>query len=320
MTAAVSRRSSLPGRSWRERRALRKGSRPTRRPTADAPPLGPRLYLLRAVLVVVFIVSLSMVLHAVLVSSLQHSASQGRAFDRFREQLALGTAPIGPTDAEGRELAVGTPVAHLQIPSISLNQVVVEGTSSGALFDGVGHRRDTPLPGQVGTTVLLGKRALYGGPFGDLADLQVGDLVRVTTGQGTFDYTVIGLRADGDPLPSPAAAGAARMLLVTTDGSAYMPSGVLRVDAELATGAVGGPARLVGTAGLPASERAMAGDSSTLWALALWLQALIAVAVGAVWAWHRCGRAQAWMVFLPVLLLVGLAVSDEVMRLLPNLW
>jgi len=38
-----------------------------------------------------------------------------------------------------------------------------------------------------------------------------------------------------------------------------------------------------------------------------------------VWGWHRWGRAQTWIVLLPVLTLVGLAVSQELARLLPNL-
>ena len=37
----------------------------------------------------------------------------------------------------------------MQIPAIGLHDVViVEGTDSGDLRDGPGHRRDTPLPGQ----------------------------------------------------------------------------------------------------------------------------------------------------------------------------
>ena len=63
----------------------------------------------------------------------------------------------------------------------------------------------------------------------------------------------------------------------------------------------------------------MAGDATTLWALALWLQALIALSLGVVWAWHRWGRAQAWVVFLPPMLLVGLSAAGEAARLLPNL-
>ena len=53
--------------------------------------------------------------------------------------------------------------------------------------------------------------------------------------------------------------------------------------------------------------------------LALWLQALVVVTVAFVWAWFRWGRARAWIVGFPVLLLVGLMSADQVARLLPNL-
>ena len=98
-----------------------------------------------------------------------------------------------------------------------------------------------------------------------------------------------------------------------------MPSGVLRVDADLQGAAVGGAAPLLTSTSLPKRERELAGDSSTLWALALWLQFLILGSVGLVWAWNRWGKAQAWVVFFPLLLLLGLAASGEVFRLLPNL-
>jgi hypothetical protein len=195
----------------------------------------------------------------------------------------------------------------------------LEGTTSGVLFDGPGHRRDTPLPGQIGTSVVFGRRAAFGGPFSDVAELRPDDVITVTTGQGAFQYKVLDVRHEGDPIPAPPAAGAARLLLVTADGAAFLPSGVVRVDAELVGSPVVGPARLITPAALPAAERIMGGDTSTLWVLALWLQALIILSVGAVWAWHRWGRAQAWIVFLPLLLLVGLSASDEVARLLPNL-
>ena len=50
-------------------------------------------------------------------------------------------SPLGPI------VPVGDPVALLTIPSIGLEQVVVEGTASGDTLVGPGHRRDTPLPG-----------------------------------------------------------------------------------------------------------------------------------------------------------------------------
>jgi hypothetical protein len=270
-------------------------------------------------LVLVFVLSFSMVLHLALVSSLQQSAAQGRAFDSFRAELAKGTAPVGPTDSSGKQLEIGRPIAYLEIPSIGLKQVVGEGTTPGSLFDGPGHRRDTPLPGQIGSSVLYGRRAAFGGPFGRIGELVPGDVITVTTGQGVFTYKVLGVRPEGAPVPAPPAAGASRLLLVTAAGRSFLPSGVLRVDADLDGAAVVGSPRQMTASGLPREERVMEGDARTLWAFALWLQLLIGLSFGVVWAWHRWGRAQAWVVFLPLLILVGLAASGEAARLLPNL-
>jgi hypothetical protein len=283
------------------------------------PPLPPRLQLVRAVLVLLFALSIALLLQLVLISGRQHSAAQQRKLDAFRSQLAGGTAPIGPTDQDGKAVAVGTPVAYLEIPSIGVREVISEGTSAGVLYDGPGHRRDTVLPGQAGTSVVFGRRASFGGPFSDLPSLRKGADIKVTTGQGVFTFKVIAVHYRGEPAPAAPAKNASRLVLATAAGTEFLPSGLLQVDADLDGTATGGPARLLTGDTLPAEERAMNNDTRTLWALALWLQALIVAAVGAVWAWHRWGRAQAWIVFLPVLLLLGLSAAGEAARLLPNL-
>lgn len=266
---------------------------------------------------VVVILAASFLLQQLLVSRLQHSASQQDRYDTFRSDLANGTVAIGPADRNDVELATGTPVALIEIPAIDLEEVVVEGTSAADLLGGPGHRRDTPLPGQVGVSAVYGRRSSYGGPFSRLQELSSGAAVTVTTGQGTFEFVVDRLRREGDPVPEPAA-GEAWLELATADGSPFIPNGVVRVDARLAGDAVGGPPRILTDAELPAEERVMAGDTRTLWALALWLQALIGLAVVAVWSWHRWGRSQAWITFLPPLAFVGLATSGEIALLLPN--
>lgn len=316
MTAASSTLTRVDG-TPAQRRWRRSGAQlATRR---DVPPIGRRLQLVRAALVLLLVMTGTLLLQLVVISSLQHSAAQGRAFDAFRSDLATGTAPIGPTDANGRVLALGTPVAFIEIPSLEVREVIGEGTTATVLFDGPGHRRDTPLPGQIGSSVVFGRRAAFGGPFSDISELKKGALIRVTTGQGIFEFRVLGVRAEGAPAPAAPAAGRSRLLLVTASGRAFLPEGVLRVDADLVGQAAVGPARLVSAAGLPAAERVMSGDSSTLWVLAFWLQALIALSLAVVWSWHRWGRAQTWVVLFPPLLLVGLAASGEVARLLPNL-
>lgn len=286
--------------------------------TARPAPLPPRLQFARAVLVVIAVLTTTLLAQLTVVSGLQQRAAQERAFDRFRSELAEGTAPIGPT-ANDVILAAGTPVAYLEIPTIGLRQVVLEGTAPAVTFDGPGHRRDTPLPGQNGTSVVLGRRATYGGPFARIDELERNDAIVVTTGQGVFEFRVIGVRREGDPVPAPPASPTSRLLLATADGRPFLPDGVVRVDAQLVGDAVGGPERLVTAADLQPAEQIMAGDTSTLWALVLWLQLLIALALGAVWSWYRWGHPQTWIVFVPPLVLVGLAAAGEVARLLPNI-
>lgn len=281
--------------------------------------MSPKLQMTRSALLALLALSAGLLLQLSFVSGMQHSAAQQRAFDRFRSELAEGTAPIGPTDYENSVLDPAAPVALLEIPTIGISEVVGQGTTASDLFVGPGHRRDTPLPGQIGVSLLFGRRAAYGGPFGNIGDLVEGDLISVTTGQGTFEYRVLGVRREGDPLPEPLAPGSSRLVLATADGRSFLPSGVLRVDADISGTPVGGPARLITDDQLPVEERLMAADRRTLWVLVLWLQALIAISIGAVWAWHRWGRAQTWIVLLPPLALVGLATAGEVARLLPNL-
>lgn len=298
-------------------RSVEVGPSPDQR--EPAPELSRRLGLVRAVLVVVALLAGGLFAQLTLLSSVQQRSHQQRLFDRLRAELAEGTAPTGPVRQDGKAFPIGTPVAYLEIEALGLQQVVVSGTTSSALFAGPGHRRDSVLPGQAGASVIMGRRASYGAPFAGIDELEEGDEIRVTTGQGTFDYEVLGVRREGDPLPPPPSATDSRLVLTTAEGSAFLPSGVLRVDAELDGDAAPGARRLFTPDGLPVAERSMAGDTSQLWALALWLQAAIAVSLGFVWAWRRWGRAPAWIVCVPPAVLVGITVAGHVSRLLPNL-
>jgi len=301
----------------RQGRKLRRGAR--RDPGAPLPPLTPRAQLLRGVSVLIAVVCGALVLQLVILSGFQERSAQQSKFNSFRAQLAKGTAPVGAINDENKALRPGTAMAYLEIPSIGVRQVVLEGTTSGVLFDGPGHRRDSPFPGAPGTTVIMGRRATYGGPFSQIGDLKEGDAIRVTTGAGEFEYEVMGVRHEGDEAPPALESGQGRMLLVTADGRPYLPDGVLRVDARLTSTPLSSGPSVYTPKTLPSSDAIMASDTTTLWALALWLQALLIVTVGFVWAWFRWGRPKAWIVGFPVLLLVGLMVADQVARLLPNL-
>lgn len=302
------------------------GGRPERSDATDGtdaepiPPLSPRMQIARAAFIMVAVLSVSLLVELLVLSGVQQRATQQRMFDSFRARLAAGTAPVGPVTSDGAVVAPGTPVAYLEIPAIGLRQVVVQGTTSAVLFDGPGHRVDTPFPGQAGTSIIMGRRASFGGPFLNIVDLRAGDEIRVTTGQGESDYVVTGVRKDGEPVPPTLKSGKGRLTLMTAAGRPFVPDGVVRVDADLVSAAQPGSSVLVAPNNLPAADKPMASDGSTVWALVLWLEALLAASVGFVWAWQRWSRVKAWIVFAPMLLLIGVFVADQGARLLPNMF
>jgi sortase A len=254
-------------------------------------------------------------------SRLYYDRVQVEAYASFRVNLALATAPTGPTNPENpaQLLAPGTPVAVLSIPEIGLTTVVFEGTSGQVLEGGPGHLRDTPLPGQAGVSVIFGRRTAYGGPFGRLWRLHTGDSFTVTTGQGYSTYQVIDLRRAGDPNPPPLAAGQGRLILVTADGPALAPTGVLRVDADLTSKVNAAPTMVVSPTDLSPGEQVLGTDSVALLPVVLWGLVLLATVALLSWCRHRWGRWQTWIVAVPVLFYLSLTVADEVTRLLPNL-
>jgi len=86
---------------------------------------------------------------------------------------------------------VGDPVMILQIPSIQLNQVVVDGADSSELRGGPGLVTSGALPGHRGTAVVLGHYYRYAGPFSDLHKVHKGDAVTVQLRDKTVrGYTV----------------------------------------------------------------------------------------------------------------------------------
>ncbi len=86
---------------------------------------------------------------------------------------------------------VGSPVGTIQIPKINLAMTVVEGTDEAQLAMGPGHYPTTPLPGQAGNAAIAGHRTTYLHPFYSLDALAPGDLIYITTLQGTFLYRVL---------------------------------------------------------------------------------------------------------------------------------
>ncbi|GAC1367536.1 MAG: hypothetical protein NVSMB32_12550 [Actinomycetota bacterium] len=251
-------------------------------------------------------------LYAVALSGVQEHRSQRVLQAQLNEQLALQTSSIG-----GR-IKPGVPLARMEIPRLGIhNLVIVEGTTSGLLAMGPGHRRDSPLPGETGASFIMGRGQTFGAPFGHIDTLQPGDPITVETGEGIFSFTVDGLRRGGDRqhlLPG----SAARITLVTSVASPVKHHReTLFVDATSGQPAQppssGRPTRLA------SSETYMKGDAQALGNVVAWLAALVAAGAVLAWAQLHWGWKPTAVVAIPVLLALTWGVTETASRLVPNL-
>lgn len=296
-------------------------------PSVDEGPLtaaDPRRRVAAICLASVSVLALSFVVFVGAMSPIEEHRAQVVDYVALRNALALQTQPVS------EPLPVRRPVALIEIPSLRLSEVVLEGTDSGTLMDGPGHLRSSVLPGQSGLSVLLGRHSAFGGPFRDIGLLRRGAEIVTTTGQGVARYTVVGTGRSGGSAagrPTPPVASAGLLELVTAGGRSYRPSGVVWVDAVLvrATAGTGGSTAsspFPADAPLPAvgpAEAALGGDPAATVPLELWSQLLLVVTAALAVAWTRFGRPETWLVGAPVVLAVGWQVAEAATRLLPNL-
>jgi sortase A len=124
-----------------------------------------------------------------------HERQQDRLFQQFETRVES----TGPRYRPGIVLP-GQAYAILRIPTIGVNEVVVQGVAVEDLKDGPGHYLRTADPwdpeGRVG---IAGHRTTYGAPFWDLDKVRSGDEIRLVTEQGQYRYEVTSTR---DVLPT----------------------------------------------------------------------------------------------------------------------
>jgi sortase A len=241
-------------------------------------------------------------------SKLSEQRAQSNLRKSFEHALGQAIAPVGP-------VSPGTPVAALTIPRLGLAEaIVVEGTSAQDLTLGPGHRSDTVLPGQTGVSVIYGRRVTFGGPFEHLMQLQVGDVITTTTGQGAARYRVSSFGDATHPAP---ANSANRLVLVTSDSTGW-PHESVTVSADLVTAPQpAGPTRPP----ISSDEESMSGGAaaSALAAL-LWSQALLAIAVLIPFAAVRWSPIATYICAAPLVLAVVWNLYENAACALPNLY
>jgi sortase A len=99
----------------------------------------------------------------------------------------------------GREIRHGTPVARLLIPSIDLDEIVVEGVGPVELNGGPGHFPGSVLPGEAGNSILSAHRDRH---FRRVGELVIGTRIRTETRAGSTDWVITERRIVSRDTPS----------------------------------------------------------------------------------------------------------------------
>ena len=108
-----------------------------------------------------------------------------------RQQAQLEDALANPSPRVlARKPLPGDAIARISIPSIGVDEYVVEGTDTANLRKGPGHYPTTPLPGDGGTTAIAGHRTTYGAPFRRIDDLDRGERIVVEMPRRSYTYRV----------------------------------------------------------------------------------------------------------------------------------
>jgi LPXTG-site transpeptidase (sortase) family protein len=105
--------------------------------------------------------------------------SEARAtWERVEAQRAVRDARLIDFGDGAALVTPGAPIARLVIPSIGLDEIVVEGVGDAELNAGPGHLPGSAIPGAAGNAVISAHRDRH---FSTLGDLRVGDTVYTET-------------------------------------------------------------------------------------------------------------------------------------------
>jgi sortase A len=135
----------------------------------------------RNVFLIIGLLALSYVGFALLDAWL-YQAEQARRFER-----ALKEANLARAESPGIAVSEGSTLGRIEINSVGLTTMILEGTEEGTLRRAVGHIRGTPLPGQRGNVALAGHRDTF---FRGLRKIRVNDEITLTTLSGSYHYRV----------------------------------------------------------------------------------------------------------------------------------
>ena len=107
------------------------------------------------------------------------------------EELPSSPLPPAPSEADRAKAESaapdGSPLGRIEIGTIGLSAMILEGTDGKTLRRAVGHIPGTALPGQQGNVAIAGHRDTF---FGGLRNIQKDAEITLTTLDGSHRYHV----------------------------------------------------------------------------------------------------------------------------------
>jgi sortase A len=152
----------------------------------------------------------------------------------LRQDPSTSRSHLVPGPSLGPERP-GAWLGVISIPSISLRQVVVEGTGREQLALGPGHYSETAALGSRGNAAIAGHRTTFGGPFLHLDQLHRGEDIIVTTPHGAYRYAVSRVEVVAPTDVDVLAPSSGPTLTLTTCTPAFSATSRLVVVARLAS-------------------------------------------------------------------------------------
>ncbi|MDP4691831.1 MAG: sortase [Ilumatobacteraceae bacterium] len=135
---------------------------------------------------------LGLVVYQLWGTGIETRRTQSALRQEFNRIIATTQPAIATTASAGTSafLPVTDALALIEIPSINISKIIVEGITTKDLRRGPGHFPKTPLPGELGNSAIAGHRTSYDAPFGNLNTIALDDPIIITTPKGKFEYIV----------------------------------------------------------------------------------------------------------------------------------
>ena len=260
---------------------------------------------------VLLVLILGLFVYAKVFTPISEDRAQALLEKEFVPALLNGIAPVGyPIEA-------GTSVALLEIEDINVRRVVIEGTHAEDLAKGPGHLVGSAMPGQPGTSAILGRSSRYGSAFARLDELKAGQEITVTTAQGEHTYEVVDstVRSAND---SAAFTGERNMLLLITGVGGASPDERLVVRALLTS-----PVFPAGTAATDiqttTAELGLEGSTESPMQLAMWLFLLLILLISQIALSKKIGKRVTWLIAIPLLAVALFQVWHNATLMYPSI-